>query len=299
MSAHKRSVLVGAVFFLLFALLFFVFTFFFARASGGGSWKGWASGAKIAVVRVEGVILDSAAVTDALRRYMADDGIRAILMRIDSPGGGVVPSQEIYDEVKKIRTEGKKKIVTSMGSVAASGGYYIASASDRIIANPGTVTGSLGVVMELANLEGLIQKVGVERVVIKSGKNKDIGSPFRKMSDEERNLLQGVLDDMHGQFIQAVSEGRSMDIEKVRALADGRIFTGRHAKELGLVDELGGFDYAVKRTASLAGIDGEPELVEPHREPWVWDFLKGVSSWGFGRGYAPASTIQMNYLFTF
>ena len=152
-----------------------------------------------------------------------------------------------------------------MGSVAASGGYYIAAATDRIVANPGTLTGSIGVIMETANVEGLLQKIGVEGVVIKSGKYKDVGSPLRKMSADERGLMQEVMDDVHKQFIEAVARGRSLELTDVQALADGRIFTGRQAKEARLVDELGDLEDAIQLAAEVAGIEGEPKVIEPRR----------------------------------
>src|SRR6266581_1650866 len=200
---------------------------------------GWIGGDKVAVIRIEGIILDSRETIEELRHYRDNPSVKAIVLRIDSPGGAVVPSQEIFAEVRKTRAEGKIKLVTSMGNVAASGGYYIAAATDRIVANPGTLTGSIGVIMELANVTGLLEKVGVQSVVVKSGKHKDMASPFRTMSAEERELLQSVLDDVHDQFITAVADGRSLKVEQVRPLADGRIFTGRQAKTASLVDELG------------------------------------------------------------
>ncbi len=181
------------------------------------------------------------------------------MLRIDSPGGAVAPSQEIYEEVRKAAV--KKKIVVSMGSVAASGGYYIASAATRILANPGTLTGSIGVIMEIPNFSGLMNKVGVTTEVIKSGKHKDIASVFRGIGKEEREILQSALDNVHEQFISAVSEGRKMLIDDVRKLADGRVFTGEQALKVGLVDELGNLEDAVKASAKLSGIKGEPELV--------------------------------------
>ncbi len=220
---------------------------------------------RIALVRVEGVILDSQTTIGELKRFSENPSVKAIVIRIDSPGGGVVPSQEIYDAVKRIRSKNNKAVIASMGSVAASGGYYIAAATDRIVANPGTLTGSIGVIMEMANVEGLLQKIGVEGVVIKSGKYKDVGSPLRKMSADERGLLQAVMDDVHKQFIEAVAEGRSLELRAAQALADGRIFTGRQAKEAKLVDELGDLEDAIQLAAELVGIEGEPKVVEPRR----------------------------------
>ncbi len=220
---------------------------------------------RIALIRVEGVILDSQSTITELKRFADNPSVKAIVLRIDSPGGGVVPSQEIYDAVQRVRNKNNKAVIASMGTVAASGGYYIAAATDRIIANPGTLTGSIGVIMETANVEGLLKKIGVEGIVVKSGKFKDVGSPLRKMTDEEQALLQSVMDDVHKQFIDAVAEGRAMEVAAVQALADGRIFTGRQAKEAKLVDELGNLEDAIQLAADLAGIEGEPKVVEPRR----------------------------------
>ena len=220
---------------------------------------------RIALVRVEGVILDSQSTVTELKRFGDNPSIKAIVLRIDSPGGGVVPSQEIYDAVQRVRNKNSKAVIASMGTVAASGGYYIAAATDRIMANPGTLTGSIGVIMETANVEGLLKKIGVEGIVVKSGKFKDVGSQLRKMSDEEHALIQSVMDDVHKQFIDAVAEGRAMEVSAVQALADGRIFTGRQAKDAKLVDELGNLEDAIQLAADLAGIEGEPKVVEPRR----------------------------------
>ncbi len=229
---------------------------------------------RIALIRVEGVIMDSQVTIDELKRFSENPTVKAIVLRIDSPGGGVVPSQEIYDAVRRVRNKSSKAVITSMGSVAASGGYYIASATDRIVANPGTLTGSIGVIMEMANVEGLLQKIGVEGVVVKSGKYKDVGSPLRKMTDEEHGLLQNVMDDVHKQFIEAVAEGRALEVSDVQALADGRIFTGRQAKEAKLVDELGNLEDAIQLAADVAGIEGEPKVVEPRHRFSIRDLLE-------------------------
>lgn len=238
----------------------------------------WSGEDRIALIRVEGVILDSQETIDELRRFSETPSVKAIVLRIDSPGGGVVPSQEIYDEVRRVRNKSNKAVITSMGSVAASGGYYIAAATDRIVANPGTLTGSIGVIMETANIEGLLQKIGVEGVVVKSGKYKDVGSPLRKMSDEEHGLLQHVMDDVHQQFIEAVAEGRALEVADVQALADGRIFTGRQAKEAKLVDELGDLEDAIQLAAEVAGVEGEPKVVEPRRRFSIRELLESQLS---------------------
>lgn len=229
---------------------------------------------RVAVIRVEGVILDAQQTIGDLKRFGESASVKAIVLRIDSPGGGVVPSQEIHDAVKRIRAKNNKTVVASMGTVAASGGYYIAVATDRIMANPGTLTGSIGVIMELANVEGLLKKIGVESVVVKSGQHKDIGSPFRQMSEEDRRILQTVMDDVHAQFIEAVAEGRSLKVADVQSLADGRIFTGRQAKSQNLVDELGDLEDAIKLAAELAGIEGEPKVVEPRKRFSIRELLE-------------------------
>jgi len=229
---------------------------------------------RIALIRIEGVILDAQETLGELKKFSENPSVKAIVLRIDSPGGGVVPSQEIYDAVRRVRTKSNKAVIASMGSVAASGGYYIAAATDRIVANPGTLTGSIGVIMEMANVEGLLQKIGVEGVVVKSGKYKDVGSPLRKMSDEERGLLQTVMDDVHKQFIEAVAEGRSLEVPEVQALADGRIFTGRQAKAAKLVDELGNLEDAIQLAADVVGIEGEPKVIEQRRRFSIRELLE-------------------------
>ncbi len=259
--------------------------------------SGWFGGDKVALIRIEGVIMDSREAVEELRRYQESPGIKAIVLRIDSPGGGVVPSQEIYAEVRKARAQGKIKLVTSMGNIAASGGYYIAAATDKIVANPGTLTGSIGVIMELANVKGLLEKVGVESVVIKSGRYKDMASPFRTMSKEDRALLQGVLDDVHDQFIQAVATGRGLKPEQVRDLADGRIFTGRQAQRASLVDELGDLQDAIKLAARLVGITGEPQVVETRKRFSLRNLLDNLFS-GKGSLLIP-SNINLKYMLAF
>ena len=212
-----------------------------------------------------------------LKEFCKDESVKAIVLRIESPGGGVAPSQEIYSEVAK--TVLVKKIVVSMGSIAASGGYYIAAAADHIIANPGTITGSIGVIMEFANIENIIKKIGLATEVIKSGPYKDIGSPLRKMTSEERILLQKFIDNIHRQFIEAVAQGRKVDIEKVASIADGRIFSGEEAKKLELVDSLGGLEDAIALAAKLGGIKEEPIVIYPKRKKFsLLEYLLGQSA---------------------
>jgi protease-4 len=221
-------------------------------------------GEKVAIIEIRGVIIDPQPVVEKLVKLRKNEKVKAIVLRIDSPGGAVGPAQEIYAEVRKVQKE--KKVLVSVGSVAASGGYYIACGADKIMANPGSITGSIGVIVESLNVEELLNKLGLKSVVVKSGKVKDMGSPFRPMTDEEKKLLQGVLDSVHEQFIRAVAEGRNLPLEKVRELADGRIFSGEQARALGLVDELGNFEDAIALAAKLAGIKGEPEVIYPEKK---------------------------------
>lgn len=234
-------------------------------------------GNAVALVRVEGPILDARKVVETIRTHQRDQGIKAMVLRVNSPGGGVVPSQEIHDAVVAFQAAGKP-VVVSMGTVAASGGYYIAAPADAILANPGTLTGSIGVIMSMTNVEGLMDKLGLTNVTIKSGANKDVGSPFRTMTDADRALLQGVMDDIHDQFIQAVADGRGREADEIRPLADGRVFSGQQAVAEGLVDALGNLDAAVKKAGMLAGIDGRPRVIE--LTPTAWEqFLSGAEGW--------------------
>jgi len=229
-------------------------------------------GSKIALIRVEGPILDSGKTVDEIKKYANDASIKAIVIRVDSPGGAVAPSQEIYAQVKKAAA--KKSVVVSMGSIAASGGYYISAPATKIIANPGTLTGSLGVILEIPNIEKLMEKIGVKTEVIKSGRHKDIGSMYRPIGKEEKNILQGVMDNVHEQFIKAVAEGRGLDIDAVKKIADGRIFTGEQAVEYGLVDELGTLEDSIEIAAEMAGITGEPNIVTRENKLSIFDILR-------------------------
>lgn len=214
---------------------------------------------KVGVVEVKGYIADPQDTIQDIRRYREDKSIKAIVIRIDSPGGGVGPSQEISRELQ--RTLQDKKVIASLGAVAASGGYYIASAASGIVANPGTITGSIGVIMGFTDIQGLLQKIGVTPVVVKSGEYKDIGSPVRTMTDSERTLLQTFSDQVHRQFITAIAEGRHLEYEKVASVADGRILTGENAHELGLVDRLGNLEDAIAWAGEMGGITGKVSAV--------------------------------------
>lgn len=230
-------------------------------------------GERVALIRVEGMIVDSKDTIDEIKEYVKDPSIKAIVLRIDSPGGAVAPAQEIYEEIKK--AVAKKKVIASMGSIAASGGYYIASPATKIIANPGTLTGSIGVIMEIPNIEGLMSKLGIKTEVVKSGEKKDMASIFRGVKKEERAILQNVLDNVHEQFIKAVADGRKMLYDDVKKIADGRIFTGEQALKAGLIDELGNLEDAVQTAAKLSGIKGEPVLISKKERFSLIDLLRG------------------------
>ncbi len=255
---------------LSFLILVFIITFF--TIGGLSTFRD-----RVAVVEISGIIASSREIMKELERYGSDPYVKAIVLRIESPGGGVAAAQEIYNAVLKLK-EKNKKVVTSMGAVAASGGYYIACASDRIVANPGTITGSIGVIAQFINFEELLSKLGLKGYVIKSGRYKDVGSPFRSMSEDERKLVQEVIDDIHSQFVTAVSESRKIELEKVIEIADGRFFSGRRAKEIGLIDELGDLNDAIKIASSLAGIKGEPYIIYPSRKFSILDLFFRKSS---------------------
>ena len=230
------------------------------------------SGEKLAVVELKGVITSSEDLVRQFKKYRETRSVKGIILRVDSPGGAAVASQEMYQEVKKTRDSGKP-VVVSMGALAASGGYYVSCGASRLVANPGTLTGSIGVISEFLQLKEALGKIGVGVKTIKSGKLKDAGSPMRKMTAEDEKYFQALMDDVHHQFIGVVETERKLDHKKTLALADGRVFTGRQAMELGLVDTLGSFEDAVTMAADLAGIKGEPSLVKERRHRSVWEGL--------------------------
>ena len=230
-------------------------------------------GAKVGVVEIEGIIVDGTAAVRELREHAENPSIKAVVLRVNSPGGVVAPTQEIFAAIQRARKAGKP-VVATLGAVAASGGYYVATAADRIYANPGTLTGSIGVVMQMANIEGLLKKVGVEYVVVKAGSYKDVGNFARTMSPEERKMLQALLDDVYSQFVDAVAEGRGLERNEVLAFAEGRIYSGQQALALKMVDEMGGFEDAVEAAGKLANITGRPKLVYPRKRFSFKDLLE-------------------------
>ena len=229
------------------------------------------SGQRIGIIEVNGIITDAGKIVDRVIQYREDDSVEAIVLRINSPGGVVAPTQEIYDELRKTRDAGKT-IIATMGSVAASGGYYIACAADSILANPGTLTGSIGVIFELPNAKGLFDKIGIDWQVIKSGDHKDIGSPARQLTREERGYMQAVVDDTYNQFVDVVTWNRPLTRDDVLEVADGQVFTGNQAISLGLIDRLGTYQDAVALASRLAGITGKPELVKPKKKT-IFDLM--------------------------
>jgi len=260
----KKPILIGIFLVGALAGVFFLLSLFLASILGLNGKI--AKSDKIAIINIESIIAQSSNTVRQIKKYADDKSIKAIVLRIDSPGGGVAPSQEIYSEILKVRKNSNKIVVTSMGNLAASGGYYIACASDKIVANPGTLTGSIGVIMTFTNIEELMKKIGLKTEIIKSGEFKDIGSPMREFTEKEKKLLQGVIDDVYDQFVNAVSVGRSIAVQKVKELSDGRIFTGRQAFEIGLVDKLGSLEEAIKLAAELVGIEGKPKIVSEKKE---------------------------------
>jgi protease-4 len=252
---------------------------------------------KVGVVEVVGVITDSKATLNHLKKFRENEAIKAIVMRINSPGGAVGPSQEILEEI--IKTRQKKKVVASMGTVAASGGYYIASGADIIMANPGTLTGSIGVIMNFTNIEKLTQKLGIDLYNLHAGKFKDVGSPTRPMTPVEREYLQKLLDNVHEQFIVDVARGRQMLAHKVREVADGRVFTGEVAKNLGLVDQLGNLPDAIELAGRLGGIKGKIDAVYlPKEKMSILSLLLGNDPEEILESWLGAASAVPAYLFT-
>lgn len=260
--SKKTVILTVAILFSVF-ILFMISVKIAATIMGGGDAK--VTGKQgVGLVEVKGMILDSKETVRQLRYFLKQENIKSVVLRVDSPGGIVAPSQEIYSEVKKIAA--KKKIIVSMGSLAASGGYYISAPATLIYANPGTITASIGVILKLSNIETLMDKIGIKSHTLKTGKYKDSGSPVREFSTEDRAMLQSVIDNTHEQFVRAVAEGRKLQIDDVRRFADGRILSGEQAMGLKLVDRLGTLQDAIEEAGRQAGIAGEPELLLPPKK---------------------------------
>ncbi len=291
---RKHPVIFGMLLLIVLTGVFYIF--FYGIGASSGKTKGFSLNHKIGVVSVTGVITDSRETIEQLEDFGKDDSIAAVVLRIDSPGGGVAASQEIYDTVVELKKQ--KKVVASMGSVAASGGLLIACSADKIVANPGTITGSISAIMQFANVEELFKKIGLKASTVKSGKYKDIGSPLRAMTPEERKIIQDLVDDIYNQFVDVIVRDRKMSREKVINIADGRVFSGRQAKEYGLVDKLGDIGAAAKLASQLSGKAGKYDIIYPKKKrASIFDYVfesaanqfshslkEKVESWG-GVGY--------------
>jgi len=270
MPEKRRPILIvllilGATIVLLGLVMSAMLSFF-------GPSSGLSFGHRIGVISVEGAITDPEPILSQLVTFRKDGNIKAIIMRVNSPGGGVAPAQEIYREVSK--TVKSKHVIVSMGNLAASGGYYVACAASKIVANPGTLCGSIGVIMEFVQVEDLLKKIGVGLEVVKTGEFKDIGSPHRKMSDRDKELVSELIQEIQTQFVEAVAKGRNLPVERVREIADGRILSGARCKELGLVDMLGNFQDAVDLAKQISGIEGEVTLVYSKKSKGrLWDLI--------------------------
>jgi protease-4 len=268
-------ILIGGGAFFLFVLA--VFSLVYLTLHAGSSEASFTSfGDRIGVVDLDGVILSPQPVVGQLKKFGDDSSIKAIILHVNSPGGGVAASEEIYREVKRIRTEKKKKIVVSIESVGASGAYYVASASDKIYADRGSIVGSIGVIAQWVNYGDLLKWAKLKDVVLKTGEFKDTGNPARDLTPAEQAYMQSLIDNMFGQFIQAVADGRGLKYDDVKSFANGKVWTGEQALAMKLIDSVGDFETAVSETAKSVGIRGEPTLVRPERErKTLMDLLLG------------------------
>jgi protease-4 len=273
-------VILGGGAFLLFILAMFSLAFLVLHNSGEST-SAMNFGEKIGVIDLDGVILDSTTFNAHLKKFADDDSIKAIIIHVNSPGGGVAASEEIYRAVKRVRDEKKKRIVASISTVGASGAYYVSSATNKIFADSGSVVGSIGVIAEWVNYGDLMRWVKLKPEVLTVGKFKDTGDPSREMTPEERAYMQSLIDNMYGQFVSAVADGRHAKVEDIKAIADGRVWTGEQALPLHLIDAVGDYQAAVDDTAKAVGIKGEPTLVHPEKERHtLLDLLMGdLSPW--------------------
>ena len=267
-SRGMRWALFGSAAFLLFMAALFAIAYYSFRPSSDYTYALDGSGGKIGVVDLEGVILNPKQTVDALHKFADDTSIRAIIIHINSPGGGAAASEEIYREVKRIRDEKRKRIVASIATVGASGAYYVASATDKIYSDEASIVGSIGVIAEWFNYEELVRWAKLRAIVFKAGEFKDTGSPLREMTPAEKQYFQGLIDNMHQQFIHSVAEGRHMPEDGIRSIANGKVWTGQQALGLKLIDQIGDFQTALKETAEAVGIHGKPSLVR-YRKPRV------------------------------
>ncbi len=294
-------VLIGGGAFFIFFLAVFGLVYLSMRAQSGERMEFRGSGGKIAIVDLEGVIIEPKDIVKSLKRYAEDDSVKAIIIHVNTPGGGAAASEEIYQAVKRVRDEKKKRIVAAIETVGASGGYYVSSATNKIFADQASIVGSIGVIAEWVNYGDLLRWAKMKDVVLKAGEFKDTGIPTRDLTPAERAYMQGLIDDMHGQFIHAVAEGRKsagIKEDDIRAIADGKVWTGAQALDLKLVDQIGDFEAAVKDTAQSVGIKGQPTLVRPEKEKrTLFDILAGDwSEWIPDRAKLLQSNVGFYYL---
>jgi protease-4 len=259
-------ILIGGGAFFLFVLAVFSLVYLTLHAGGGNQAAFGGFGDRIGVVDLDGVILSPQPVVGQLKKLADDSSIKAIILHVNSPGGGVAASEEIYREVKRIREDKKKRVVVSIETVGASGAYYIASASNKIYADQGSIVGSIGVIAEWVNYGDLLKWAKLKSIVFKSGEFKDTGNPARELTPAEQAYMQGLIDNMFGQFVQAVADGRGMKFDDVKAIANGKVWTGKEALSMKLIDNVGDFEAVVNDTAQSVGISGEPTLVHPEKD---------------------------------
>ena len=269
-------ILIGGGAFFLFVLAVFSLVYLTLHAGGGNQAAFGGFGDRIGVVDLDGVILSPQPVVGQLKKLADDSSIKAIILHVNSPGGGVAASEEIYREVKRIREDKKKRVVVSIETVGASGAYYIASASNKIYADQGSIVGSIGVIAEWVNYGDLLKWAKLKSIVFKSGEFKDTGNPARELTPAEQAYMQGLIDNMFGQFVQAVADGRGRKFDDVKAIANGKVWTGKEALSMKLIDNVGDFEAVVNDTAQSVGISGEPTLVHPEKDRrTVLDLLLG------------------------
>lgn len=301
MAGSGNKIIIGIVLISGFVFIMFAFIFFIAlmRSSDGYFLDKYSLAGRVAIIEVKGVIESSEDVVSQLNRYEDDSSVKALVLRIDSPGGGVAASQEIYESILKFKESGKI-VVASMGAMAASGGYYIACAADTIMANPGTLTGSIGVIFSFPTFEKLMKTVGIELEVFKAGKMKDVGNYSREVTPEERAMLQAAIDDTYDQFVNVVAERRDMDLDRVREIADGSVYTGRQALELGLVDEMGTYEDAISLAGELTDLGDDPRTVKERvrRQPFWWEYAQkflGLGEKALGQRLWPYIEYRYSY----
>jgi protease-4 len=290
-------ILIGGGAFFLFVLA--VFSLVYLTLHSGTNEAGFSGfGDRIGVVDLDGVILSPQPVVGQLKKFGDDSSIKAIILHVNSPGGGVAASEEIYREVKRLREEKNKRVVVSIESVGASGAFYVASASNKIYADQGSIVGSIGVIAQWMNYGDLLKWAKLKDVVIKTGEFKDTGNPARDLTPAEQAYMQSLIDNMFGQFVKAVADGRGLKFEDVKTIANGKVWTGEQAKSMKLIDEVGDFEAAVKDTAKAVGISGEPTLVHPERDrKTLLDLMTGdISQWIPGREKMLEQQVGFYYL---